>query len=585
MNNAHMPVTGEMSAPRASFDIHDATGAWLPNRELAERVGVKFGTPAFVYNADYIRANFAELRRRLSPTIDILYSLKANPNAAIVDCLKSCGAGAEVSSRAELHTAIRVGVPASNIIFVGPAKTRDEIGDCLRFGIFAIVAESARELEIIDELAREQGLQRPVDVMLRINPDFTTSGSGLTMSGKPRQFGIDIEQVPDLRDVMARLPRVRVMGFHVYMGTRFLEAGPIIENTVNILDMARRLGALLDIPVEAVDVGGGFGIPYFDNESALDLETLALGINETVSRFRETCPNTRVIIELGRYLTAGSGAMLTRVHYTKESRGEVFAIADGGTNLHMAAVGVGGFAKRSFPILNLSRDGCQGLTKTTVTGPLCTPSDTLARKADLGDVAEGDVLAVLCSGAYGPSASPTGFLSHGYPNEVLVDGDELHLVRAGDDTNDIVGRYRLPDDLPLPPVDKSFSISVRLSASDAHYGGALVDGAHIMKLFGDAVTGLAAIHDGDESLLQRWEGVEFLKPARPGDFITVRARINRQSRLRRFVEVEALRTVRACDPGSSAVEKVDPPEKIASAQGLFVVPMPNRSRARKESMT
>jgi len=112
MNNAHLPVTGEMPAPRAGFDIHDATGAWLPKRELAERVGIQFGTPAFVYNADYIRANFANLRRRLSPAIDILYSLKANPNAAVVDCLKSCGAGAEVSSRAELHTAIRVGVPA-----------------------------------------------------------------------------------------------------------------------------------------------------------------------------------------------------------------------------------------------------------------------------------------------------------------------------------------------------------------------------------------------------------------------------------------------------------------------------------------
>lgn len=584
MTSAHIASVAEWPAPRAGFEIHEATGAWLPNREVAERVKTQFGTPAFVYNADYIRANFADLRHRLSPSIDILYSLKANPNAAIIDCLKSCGAGAEVSSRAELHTAIRVGVSASNIIFVGPAKTRDEIADCLRFGIFAIIAESARELEIIDELAREQGLQRPVDVMLRINPDFTTSGSGLTMSGKPRQFGIDIEQIPDLRDVMAGLTHVRVMGFHVYMGTRFLEAEPVIENTVNILEMAKSLGALLDITIEAVDVGGGFGIPYFDNESALNLVTLTHGINDAVSRFRETCPDSRIIIELGRYLTAGCGAMLTRVHYTKQSRDEAFAITDGGTNLHMAAVGVGGFAKRSFPILNLSRDNCEGLAKTTVTGPLCTPSDTLARKANLGDVAEGDVLAVLCSGAYGPSASPTGFLSHGYPNEVLVDGDDLHLVRTGDDTNDIVGRYRLPDDLPLPPAEKSFSISVRLSASDAHYGGALVDGAHIMKLFGDAVTGLAAMHDGDESLLQRWEGVEFFKPARPGDFITVHAKITRQGRLRRFVEVEALQTVTASNLGSSAVEKVNPPEKIASAQGLFVVPMPNRSRESRESM-
>ncbi|WP_102867111.1 hotdog domain-containing protein [Pseudovibrio exalbescens] len=560
-----------------TINLHNQNGGWIPDEQAAKDIAEKYGTPAFVYSADYIRQNFNDLRSKIDTSVDLLYSLKANPNAAIVDCLRSCGAGAEVSSLAELHTAIRVGINPNDIIFVGPAKSTEEISDCIRFGIFAIVAESSRELEIINEQAGQLSARHPVNVMLRINPDFKTGGSGLTMSGKPRQFGIDIEQVPDLRDTLSTLPLVRVMGFHVYMGTRYLEAEPIIENTEKILDMSERLSKTLGTPIEVVDVGGGFGVPYFDNETPLDIYEVANGINSAVASFKKNNPSTRIIIELGRYLSAGCGALLTTVRYTKVSRGEHFAIADGGTNLHMAAVGVGGFAKRSFPIVNLSRDASETAQKTTLTGPLCTPSDTIARKTTIGDVMEGDVLAIICSGAYGPSASPTGFLSHGYPNEVLIDGEDLHLVRAGDKVNDIIAAYRLPGDLPLPPQNKEFTISVRLSASDAHYGGGIVDGAHILKLFGDAVTGLAALQDGDESLLQNWESVEFLRPTRPGDFITVRARVTRQKRLRRFVEVEALRTVRSTNSGSSSVEAVHPPERVATARGLIVVPMPNRS--------
>ena len=123
---------------------------------------------------------------------------------------------------------------------------------------------------------------------------------------------------------------------------------------------------------------------------------------------------------------------------------------------------------------------------------------------------------------------------------------------------------------------------MRISASDAHYGGGIVDGAHILKLFGDAVTGLAATLDGDESLLQSWKDVDFLCPVRPGDFITVKARITKRKRLRRFVEVEALRTVRALDADSSSVEAVDPPERVAFARGLIVIPMPRRKTISRE---
>ena len=452
--------------------VHAQSGAWLPDRKLAEQVASRFGTPAFVYDVDYMRRNFHVLRTKFTDAVDLLYSLKANPNAAIVDCLKGYGAGAEVSSHAELHTAIRVGVDPQSIIFVGPAKAGHEIADCIRFGIFAIVAESKDELHIIDSLAADLGEKQPVNVMLRVNPDFNSGGSGLTMSGKPRQFGIDVEQIPALRPTLARLALVKVIGFHMYMGTRYLEAAPIVENAENILALSIELACELGIMLKAVDVGGGFGVPYFSNESPLDTDAVAEGVNAAVSRFRHTHPQSRVIIELGRYLTAGCGAMVTTVRYKKVSRGETFAIVDGGTNLHMAAVGLGGFAKRAFPIVNLTRPVGEVEDKITVTGPLCTPSDTLARKSRLGNVQKGDILAVLCSGAYGPSASPTGFLSHGYPNEVLVDGENLHLIRARDDVSDIISAYRLPGDLPLPAQPGTFSISVQC-AKGRHSGGSV----------------------------------------------------------------------------------------------------------------
>ena len=242
-----------------------------------------------------------------------------------------------------------------SIIFVGPAKAGHEIADCIRFGIFAIVAESKDELHIIDSLAADLGEKQPVNVMLRVNPDFNSGGSGLTMSGKPRQFGIDVEQIPALRPTLARLAQVNVIGFHMYMGTRYLEAAPIVENAENILALSIELACELGIMLKAVDVGGGFGVPYFSNERPLDTDAVAEGVNAAVSRFRDTHPQSRVIIELGRYLTAGCGAMVTTVRYKKVSRGETFAIVDGGTNLHMAAVGLGGFAKRAFPIVNLTR--------------------------------------------------------------------------------------------------------------------------------------------------------------------------------------------------------------------------------------
>ncbi|GAA0482606.1 type III PLP-dependent enzyme [Streptomyces sp. NPDC046215] len=410
----------------------------LPVSGLAGR----FGTPLFVYDAEQLRTTYQGLRERLHPAVDIFFSLKANPNVSVCSYLRSLGAGAEVSSAVELITAQRAGVSPADTIFLGPGKTREELRACLAAGLHAVVCESLEELRTLDGLAAEAG-RTGVPVLLRINPDFAGKGTGLTMGGKPRQFGIDAAVLRRSRAEVAGLRHLRVRGFHAYMGTRFLDAGQLVENTRRILETAEELSAALGVPPVTVDIGGGFGVAYFDNEKDVDLDELTRGLNEVIAPFAEAHPGCRLITELGRYLTATGGLYVTRALYVKESMGETFVVADGGTHHIMPAVGIGGFVKRNFPIRSLGRYTCEPTGVYTVTGPLCTPSDVIAKRVALPPVEPGDLIGVERTGAYGPSASPGHFLSHGFPAEVLVHRGTAHLVRERDTPEDLLARQRL----------------------------------------------------------------------------------------------------------------------------------------------
>jgi len=401
----------------------------------------EFGTPLFVYDGGALTERFESLRGRLPAVLDLFYSLKANPNVSVCALLNGLGAGAEVSSMTELLTARRAGVQAGDIIFLGPGKSDDEIGKCLAEGIYAIVCESVPELERIDALAAAQGCQ--ARVALRVNPAFTVKGSRLTMSGKPRQFGIDEEQLLSLPGLASGLGHVQIIGVHVYMGTRILSDAVVLENTTRILDLAERLSAALGFPLELVDIGGGLGVPYFEGEESLDEAALADGLKPLIEEFAARHPGTRLIMELGRYLTAPAGIYVIRVRYVKTSMGESFAVTDGGTHQHMAAVGIGSFVKRNFPVRVLSRPGRRADEHWTIAGPLCTPNDTLVTRALLPPVAAGDLIGVFESGAYGPTASPGLFLGHGHPAEVLVHGGRPYLIRERDDPETLMRPQRL----------------------------------------------------------------------------------------------------------------------------------------------
>ncbi|MFV2197082.1 type III PLP-dependent enzyme [Nocardiopsis sp. LOL_012] len=406
--------------------------------ELAER----FTTPLFVYEADEFERSYTQLRQALPHGVDIMYSLKANPNISVCALLGSLGAGAEVSSHAELVTALRAGVAPRDIIFLGPGKSDAELRACVDAGIAALVCESLEEVERLDALVARRGSE-PFPVMLRVNPSFTAKGQGLAMGGKPRQFGIDERTVRDAKRRLADLTGVRVTGIHAYMGTRFLDHASVAANTGRILALAESLAADLGIGLETVDFGGGLGVAYFAGESDPDMDLLRRDMDGVIADFRERNPHCRLMMESGRFLTARAGTYVVRVREVKESMGELFAVADGGTNHHMAAVGIGSFVKRDFPVRHLGAPDAPPTHRYSVTGPLCTPNDLIVKKALLPEVRPGDLIGIGRSGAYGPTASPVLFLSHGYPAEVLVHGGGADLVRVPDTTEDLLGRQRL----------------------------------------------------------------------------------------------------------------------------------------------
>ncbi|BBA96694.1 putative diaminopimelate decarboxylase [Actinacidiphila reveromycinica] len=411
-------------------------------RELAEQ----FGTPLYVYDAEVLTEAITGLRDALHPAIEVFFSLKSNPNISVYHTLKAGGARAEVSSLVELRTAVLAGTPAHDIIFLGPGKSERELVACLEEGIYAIVVESFAELDRIEELAGERGVRQRV--LLRVNPAVAVQGSRLTMGGKPRQFGIDEAEVLAAGDLAAKYRHADVAGVHVYMGTRILDAEVVGKNTRYILDLAERVVNATGIRLDAVDIGGGLGVAYFDGEEDIDPKSVAEVLNPMLEEFASHRPGTRLIMESGRFLAGRAGVYVLGVRYVKESMGERFAVADGGTHHHMAAVGIGSFVKRNFPAVALDHDGepDEGeLEPWNVTGPLCTPNDTLLKHALLPQLRPGDLIGVTRSGAYGPSASPGNFLSHGFPAEVLVTGGRAHLVRDRDQPEDLLRPQHLLD--------------------------------------------------------------------------------------------------------------------------------------------
>ena len=385
------------------------------------------GEPAYIYDAETIDRQYAQLRTALPDDVQIFYSVKANPNAGILSHMAALGDGAEVSSGGELRKALEAGFAPQDIIFVGPGKSEAEILAAVREGIYAIVAESVPEIRLIDDVAADVGRRAPV--ALRINPERPMRGARLTMAGKPSQFGIDEADIGSAFEEASSCQHVEIMGIHAYLGTRILDAEVVAQNTRYIAEMASRASQAYGFELAMVDFGGGFGVPYFENEEEFDIDALQRELAGLADEcLGDAAHRARLMVESGRYLVADCGMYVARVRYVKQSQGKSFVILSGGTNHHLAAAAIGGFVRRNFPVAVANRMDEPNTLTADLCGPLCTPTDILARNVEIPTVEPGDLVAVLKSGAYGFSASPLEFLSHERPREVLLRNGQSQSV-------------------------------------------------------------------------------------------------------------------------------------------------------------
>jgi diaminopimelate decarboxylase len=381
---------------------------------LAERVGT---TPFYAYDRGLLRQRVAELHAALPSAIELHYAMKANPLPAVVGLMATLVDGIDVASAGELKVALDAGADPHEISFAGPGKRDAELRQAVASRVLVNV-ESLREVQALARHSQSLGL--PTRVAVRVNPDFELKGSGMKMGGGPKPFGVDVEQVPALLAEVGRLG-LGFEGFHLFAGSQNLRAESICEAQARSYELALRLAASAPAPVCFLNLGGGFGIPYFPGDQRLELAPIGRNLSALLERAGREMPQARFVIELGRYLVGEAGIYVTRVVDRKVSRGHVFLVTDGGLNHHLAASGnFGQVVRKNYPVTIGNKAGAPAAEVASVVGPLCTPLDLLADRMALPAADVGDLVVLYQSGAYGASSSPERFLGHPPCVEVLV---------------------------------------------------------------------------------------------------------------------------------------------------------------------
>ncbi|TGN66748.1 pyridoxal-dependent decarboxylase, exosortase A system-associated [Nocardioides eburneiflavus] len=387
----------------------------VPLSRLAQRVG---STPFFAYDRELLTQRVARLRAAMPDDLEISYAVKANPMPALVQHLSRVVDSLDVASGAEMRLALDTPTPPGMVSFAGPGKSVAELSQAVAAGV-VVEVESPLEVDRITAIGEETGI-RPV-VALRLNPDFEVKGSGMRMGGGAQQFGVDVEEAPRLlKEMEARGLDLR--GFHVFAGSQNLHADILAEAQRRTVDLVLRMADEMTGEPTYVNLGGGLGIPYYEKDRALDLGAVGDNLEQLMRTLvRPRLPGARVLLELGRYIVGEAGVYVTRVVDRKESRGTTFLVVDGGMHHQLAASGnFGQVIRRNYPIAVGTRMDQDGDETVQVVGCLCTPLDLLGDKVRLPRGEVGDLVVLFQAGAYGHTASPTAFLSHPVPLEVLV---------------------------------------------------------------------------------------------------------------------------------------------------------------------
>lgn len=390
-----------------------------------EQIAREVGTPVYVYSAATIRDRYERLERMLvSVPHRIHYTLKANSSRAVLDLIRSLGAGVDVVSGGELHRALGAGFTPSDIIFGGVGKTEREIAEALDAGILLLNAESEGEVRLIDRLAGDRGMI--ANLSLRVNPEITLDAPHdyIKTGGRGHKFGIPYDDVVHVAEVAAGLLNVALVGLDMHLGSQLSRIDPYREGTERLASIVAELARRGIHTLQYLDIGGGLGVRY-DTEEPPDLRRFASLVLPTVA---ET--GLRLIMEPGRFVVGNAGALVSQVLYRKRSGGKDYVVADAGMTELLRPSHYGAFHN----VVAMRQRG--NARKVDVVGPVCESGDFLALDRELDDVQPGDHLVICDVGAYG-YAMASNYNSRLRPAEVMVDGERYAVITAREEYADL----------------------------------------------------------------------------------------------------------------------------------------------------
>jgi diaminopimelate decarboxylase len=389
----------------------------IGGRKASALVAEARETPLFVYSRAMLEARMMALRAAMPGQVKIHYAMKANPFPPVLEAMAELVDGLDVASGGELAMARKAGFLPREISFAGPGKRDAELLAAVRTGV-TLNVESAGEARRALDAGMTCGTTPRLAI--RVNPEFELRGSGMKMGGGAKPFGVDEDQVAALaRSIIAEGCEWR--GLHIFAGSQALDAAAISEAQGNALATALRLTEAIGQPLPHLNLGGGFGIPYFDKDQPLDIEAVGSRLENLLDGVSNALQETVFALELGRYLVGEAGVYLTRIVDRKVSKGVTFLVTDGGLHHQLAATGnFGAVVRRNYPVTLATRFDAPPEEEVNVVGCLCTPLDRLADNVMLPRAEVGDLVAIFLAGAYGASASPATFLGQGPARETLV---------------------------------------------------------------------------------------------------------------------------------------------------------------------
>lgn len=378
-------------------------------------------TPYYAYDKQVISHKVAVLKAALPKDITLHYAIKANPYLPLVNFLAQHVSGFDVASKKEMLLALQTGMSPNNISFAGPGKTINDINAAIVTGV-TLHAESASEISKITKIAQQLAMK--ANIAIRVNPKFELKHSGMKMSGGAKPFGIDEETLPEILTSLM-FSHINLRGFHIYSGSQNLNADAILSAQQQTFTLAAELIELTQKispkKIDYINIGGGLGIPYFKNETPLDISYVGSKLASLLNQFKRQFAHIEVIMELGRYLVGDAGIYVTKIVDKKISRGTTYLVCDGGLHHHLANSGnFGQVIRKNYPVAVGNKIISAEQEQVSIVGPLCTPLDILADKVTLPKANIDDYIVVFQSGAYGASASPKDFLSQPELKEVFL---------------------------------------------------------------------------------------------------------------------------------------------------------------------